>query len=205
VRHELDLLFNEQEPERALMRLQALGVLPHLHPALQADNWLAEKFRALRESHAPTPLLYLGVLAYRLRTSEARALSKRLKLTNDENEILVQVVTLRLLERQLNNPQLAPSRVVELLERFDDAALAVFAIATDSAQAQTFVDRYRAEWRQVHAELNGNDLKALGLTPGPAFREILSALRAQRLDGLLETRKQEEAFALAWRQSEQDK
>jgi tRNA nucleotidyltransferase (CCA-adding enzyme) len=205
VRHELDLIFYEQAPERALTRLQALGVLTHIHPALQADAWLAEKFRALRESHAPTPILYLGVLAYRLRTSEARALSKRLKLTTGENEILVQVVTLRLLERQLNNPELAPSRVVELLERFDDAALAVFAIATDSAQAQSYVDRYRAEWRQIHPALNGNDLKALGLQPGPAFKEILTALRAQRLDGVLATREQEEAFVHAWQRREENK
>ncbi len=205
VRHELDLIFYEQAPERALTRLQALGVLTHIHPALQADAWLAEKFRALRESHAPTPILYLGVLAYRLRTSEARALSKRLKLTTGENEILVQVVTLRLLERQLNNPELAPSRVVELLERFDDAALAVLAIATDSAQAQSYVDRYRAEWRQIHPALNGNDLKALGLQPGPAFKEILTALRAQRLDGVLATREQEEAFVHAWQRREENK
>lgn len=198
VRHELDLIFCEQEPERALTRLQALGVLAHIHPALQADEWLTGKFRALRASHTPTPILYLGVLTYRLRTSEARALSKRLRLTNGENEILVQVVNLRLLERQLNNPNLAPSRVVELLERFDDAALAVFAIATDSVSAQSYVDRYRAEWRQIHAALNGNDLKALGLTPGPAFKEILSALRAQRLDGVLTSRKQEEAFVRTW-------
>jgi tRNA nucleotidyltransferase (CCA-adding enzyme) len=198
LRHELDLIFNEQEPERALTRLQELGVLAHIQPNLQADAWLTEKFRALRASHTPTPILYLGVLVFRLRTSEARALAKRLKLSNGENEILVQVVTLRLLERQLNNPNLTPSRVVELLERFDDAALAVFAIATDSAQAQAYVDKYRAEWRQVQAELDGNDLKALGLKPGPTFKEILTALRAQRLDGKITTRAQEEAFVQNW-------
>jgi tRNA nucleotidyltransferase (CCA-adding enzyme) len=88
--------------------------------------------------------------------------------------------------------------VVELLERFDDAALAVFAIATDSAQARAYVDKYRAEWRQVQAELDGNDLKALGLKPGPEFKEILTALRAQRLDGKITTRAQEEAFVQNW-------
>ncbi|OQY97053.1 MAG: hypothetical protein B6D41_04380 [Chloroflexi bacterium UTCFX4] len=198
LRHELDLIFLEHEPERALTRLQALGMLSHIHSALQADAWLTEKFRALRASHAPTPLLYLGVLAYRLRISDARALSKRLKLSNDENEILEQVVKLHSLERQLNNPNLAPSRIVEWLEHFDDAALAVFAIATDLASARNYVDCYRAEWRQIHATLNGNDLKALGLEPGPVFKEILTALRAQRLDGVLTTRAQEESFARTW-------
>jgi tRNA nucleotidyltransferase (CCA-adding enzyme) len=91
------------------------------------------------------------------------------------------------------------------LERFDDAALAVLAIATDSAQAQSYVDRYRAEWRQIHPALNGNDLKALGLQPGPAFKEILTALRAQRLDGVLATREQEEAFVHAWQRREENK
>jgi len=197
LRHELDLIFNEAAPERALARLQTLGVLEKIQISLDADAWLVQKFQQLREAYTPTPMLYLGILAYRLRTSEARALAKRLKLTNGETEFLVQVVTLRLLERQLNNAQLAPSRVVELLERFDDAALAVFALASDSAQASSYVDRYRGEWRGVQAELTGNDLKQLGLPPGPRYKEILHSLRAQRLDGKLTSRVEEENFVRA--------
>jgi tRNA nucleotidyltransferase (CCA-adding enzyme) len=194
LRHEFDLIFSEAEPERALGRLQQLGVLEKIQSSLHVDAWLEQKFQLLRGSHSPTPMLYLGVLAYRLRTSEARALAKRLKLGKGETEILIQVVTLRLLERQLNNANLAPSRVVELLERFDDAALAVFAIATDSPQASVYVDRYREEWCAVQSELTGTDLKAMGLPAGPRYREILRALRAQRLDGLLTNRLEEEAF-----------
>jgi tRNA nucleotidyltransferase (CCA-adding enzyme) len=197
LRHELDLIFNEAEPERALARLQELGVLEKIQPAVHVDEWLSAKFKTLREAYTPTPILYLGVLAYRLRTSEVRSLTKRLKLAKGETEILVQVVTLRLLERQLNSANLAPSRVVELLERFDDAALAVFAIATDSGQAAMYVDRYRGEWRSVQAELTGNDLKRLGLVPGPSYKEILRSLRAQRLDGVISTREQEQDFVRA--------
>ncbi len=197
LRNELDLILSETAPELALARLQQLGVLEKLQSSLQADNWLEQKFRQLREAYTPTPMLYLGVLAYRLRTSEARALAKRLRLTKGETEILVQMVTLRLLERQLSSTNLAPSRVAELLERFDDAALAVFAIASDSAQASSYVDRYREEWRAVQTELNGNDLKALGLPPGPRYKEILSSLRAQKLDGQVATREDEERFVRA--------
>ncbi len=197
LRNELDLIFTEAAPERALARLQQLGVLEKIQTSLQADNWLEQKFHHLREAYTPTPMLYLGVLAYRLRTSEARTLAKRLKLSRGETEILVQMVTLRLLERQLNNANLAPSRVAELLERFDDAALAVFAIASDSLQASSYVDRYREEWRAVQTELTGNDLKALGLPPGPRYKEILGSLRAQRLDGQIATREDEENFVRA--------
>lgn len=198
IRHELDLIFSEAEPERALVRLQQLGVLEKIQANLQADAWLVQKFRALRQSHAPTPMLYLGVLAYRLRSAEARALAKRLRLSKDEAEILHQVVAMRLLERQLHLPQLAPSRVVELVERIDDAALAVFAIATDSAQARAYVDQYRAQWREVRPILTGDDLKAMGIPPGPCYRTILKQLRAQKLDGVLTSRADEEQWVQRW-------
>lgn len=198
LRHELDLIFAEAEPERALARLQELGVLEKIQANLQADAWLTNKYAALRESHTPTPMLYLGVLAFRLRASEARTLSRRLKLSNGESEILVQTVALRMLERQLSAPNLSPSRVVELIERFDDAALAVFAIATDSATARAYVDQFRARWRGIHPTLTGADLKALGIPPGPRYRPILQSLRAQRLDGAITSRAEEEAFVKSW-------
>ena len=37
----------------------------------------------------------------------------------------------------------------------------------------------------MRAETSGDDLIALGLSPGPLFREILQAVRAARLDGLV--------------------
>jgi tRNA nucleotidyltransferase (CCA-adding enzyme) len=174
-----------------------LGVLEKLQTSLKVDQWLIQKFQMLREAYTPTPMLYLGVLAYRLRAAEVRALAKRLKLGRGETEILVQVVTLNLVERQLTAANLAPSRVAELLDRFDDAALAVFAIAAESAQAANYIDRYRGEWRAIQSELSGRDLKALGLPPGPSYKEILRALRARRLDGTITSRAQEEEFARA--------
>ena len=48
VRHELELILAEAEPERGLCRLQALGVLQKLHPALRCDAWFADKAAELR-------------------------------------------------------------------------------------------------------------------------------------------------------------
>lgn len=198
LRHELDLIFAEAQPEQALTRLQTLGVLEKIQSSLKAEAWLAAKYRALRESLTPTPLLYLGVLTWPLKTSEVRQLARRLRLPKREAEVLQQVVALRLLERQLHAPALPPSRVVELVERFDDAALAVFVIATDAERARGYVDRFRATWRRVHPLLTGEDLKELGLPPGPIYREILARLRAGRLDGKITTRAEEVAWVTTW-------
>ncbi|MGE5141022.1 MAG: hypothetical protein ACM3JD_16265, partial [Rudaea sp.] len=197
LRHELYLIFAEAMPENALARLQELGMLDKIQGNLHADEWLADRFRMLRESLQPTPLLYLGLMSYRLRTSEARQLAKRLRLSTHDAQVLQQVVALRLLERQLGSSQLTPARVVELVERFDDAALVVFAIATDSARARAAVDQFRAKWRAVQPLLSGADLRLLGIPPGPVYRDILAQLREKRLEGELTSRAEEEEWVKA--------
>ncbi len=49
IRHELELIFRETEPERGLRRLEELSVLHHIHPGLRCDRWLQAKYRILRE------------------------------------------------------------------------------------------------------------------------------------------------------------
>lgn len=198
LRHELNLIFAEALPENALARLQEFGVLEKIQPNLKADPWLMAKFRALRESLTPTPLLYLGLLTYRLKAAEAKQFARRLRLPKHESQVLQQIVGLRLLERQLSIPALTPSRVVELVEQFDDAAIAVFAIATDSERARANVDQFRAKWRAVQPALTGADLRMMGLPPGPTYRTILAQLRAKRLDGEIATREEEEAWVSQW-------
>jgi len=60
----------------------------------------------------------------------------------------------------------------------------------------------RDEWRQ-RGELDppplvtGNDLRLLGLKPGPQYRTILDAIREKQLDGDFHTRDDAIAFAKA--------
>jgi tRNA nucleotidyltransferase (CCA-adding enzyme) len=65
IRHELELIFREAEPERALHRLEELGVLRHIHPGLRCDRWLQAKYRVLREEQkseaARTEILGLSI------------------------------------------------------------------------------------------------------------------------------------------------
>jgi len=77
VRHELLLILGEDEPERALRRLDELGVLAQIHAHLAIDEETARLFAGLRhevatgrwdvpagEDGLPAPALYLGLLAW---------------------------------------------------------------------------------------------------------------------------------------------
>lgn len=57
VRHELELLLAEEQPERALSRLADLGVLTRLHPLLRCDDWFVAKAAELRTALSSLPPL----------------------------------------------------------------------------------------------------------------------------------------------------
>ena len=45
------------------------------------------------------------------------------------------------------------------------------------------LDRYFGEWRYVKTGLTGDDLREMGLKPGPPYLPLLEQLLAARLDG----------------------
>jgi len=53
---------------------------------------------------------------------------------------------------------------------------------------------YLEKWRNVKPFTTGDDLKKLGLIPGPKYKEILSGLRAAWLDGDVKTKEEEIAL-----------
>ena len=65
-------------------------------------------------------------------------------------------------------------------------------------EIQPLLHQYLSGWRFVRSALTGDDLLALGLKPGPAFRRWLWGLRAARLDGAVADRAGELALIHQW-------
>jgi tRNA nucleotidyltransferase (CCA-adding enzyme) len=221
IRHELFLLLQEPAPESGLARMEELGVLRQIHPALRCDGWLQHKFRTLRqvmpqwyeESWLPAfseedhdalhgtsppvdngPQLYLSLLSYRLIMPELDTLATRLKLVRDDADLLREVAMLRDALDPLQTQRMSPSEVLHLFAPYSGPALLVTWVATDSPAVREHLARYWREYRQVKPMLTGHDLKALGLSPGPLYGRLLDALRDARLDGRVVTEDDERAM-----------
>jgi tRNA nucleotidyltransferase (CCA-adding enzyme) len=69
--------------------------------------------------------------------------------------------------------------------------------ATAGSSHETLLDRYQREWRHVQTALDGNDLRALGLKPGPQYAYLLDQLLAARLDGRAAGEAEERALLAA--------
>lgn len=191
--HELELIFQEDAPEKILTRLHDLGVLRAIYASLEFSEWHAAKFRAAREiAETLTPLIYWGLLVYRLKPSAVAELCRRLKFPNADCDTLMQVVELRdEVSPALRQPALSPSAIDRLLQEHNDTALVITQIATDDSLVRERIELYRSQLRHVQIELTGNDLKKMGIPPGPAYKDLLTRLRDARLDGVITNREQE--------------
>ncbi len=200
IRREIEAIFDEQEPERGLGRLNSLGILGAIHPALalRGRNWLAEHFSSAREVCATDitltrALLYFGLWLYRLDSEETRAVSRRLRVKARTLHVLQQVLKLREQEAEFAALE-APSQISTALDGFTDSALVIFALGTQDVRVYDYVWHYRAEWSNIRPKTTGNDLKERGLQSGPDYGRILTRLRSAWLDGEVTSAAEEVAF-----------
>ncbi|MEG4866767.1 MULTISPECIES: CBS domain-containing protein [unclassified Microcoleus] len=77
-----------------------------------------------------------------------------------------------------------PSQLVLLLRNYELPVLIAIALQSPRSIRRQILE-YLTKWANVESPLNGNDLKALGYKPGPAFKRMLDDLLAAALDGHL--------------------
>ncbi len=198
IRHELFLILEEEEPEQVLARLDELGVLERLSPHLIWTDWLAQRFPQVRAAAAgdERAILYLALLCYDLPGHEIEWMIGRYRLRVRSSQVLREVVQLRQTALPvLLEGRAAPSRVYHLLRPFSSTALKALLVAEGEEEPlRQAVESYIEKLRFVRPALNGNDLRARGLVPGPRYKAILGALLDARLDGRVRSRAEEEAL-----------
>lgn len=223
IRHELDRIFQEQEPEKALHRLDEFGVLAAIHPRLATSEDLARRCVALRARLAegdPPPAevdeaierLYWGLLVYPLLPSQEEEdddedeaapgivgeLTEALKLRGETRRLMLRLSHLKAHREELADLGLRPSRAVEILDRSPLAARLLFGLSEENPTIDGHLARFESEWRHVRPSITGNDLRALGIRPGPAYGRILRRLRAALLDGEIAGEAEERRLAQKW-------
>jgi tRNA nucleotidyltransferase (CCA-adding enzyme) len=199
MRREVRLALEEESPERVLLRAGELGVLAGVLASLRADGWLAERFREARRIGRPSPAtdLYWALLTYRMDAGEIESLGARLRLPRRLMATLRDTSRLRAAGDAMAG-DLTPSRVTSALDGHSPTAVIALSLAADSEAVRTYARRYLDEFRHVRPALTGDDLRAMGVTPGPIISDMLGRLRAARLDGVASDRADEERLISEW-------
>ena len=90
--------------------------------------------------------------------------------------------------------ELSQSRIYNLLEPLDTEALLLMMAKAKQERAKKYISLYLTRLRNVTVTLTGNDLKRIGIPPGPKYRTILAELLNAKLDGVVRTREDEIAY-----------
>ena len=188
IRHELDLIFEEENSAQMILRAGDLGVFKRIHSEMPVFN---PNYSDLLEMEPildiPASRTSMGYILWLMDLSEAVILSiaQRLDFSSDLTYAVWAASQLKKSLPFLVNSK--PSTWTFALEKLP--LLSIYAVYLVSGE-NPLLD-YLSLWRHVKAYTTGDDLKARGLPPGPRYKEILSQLRNAWLDGDVKNDKEE--------------
>ena len=199
IRHELELIFKEKQPEFAIKRLAELGVLLRISPFLKGDGWLAEKFDKARRLKKPNqlPSLYFCLLIYSFSEKNIEQFLAHLNIPAKLSRAIRDTLRLKTRLPLLDKSSLKRSEIYYLLREYEPLAIQANAIASESSTVHRSLQLFLTKLRYVRTSLDGEELKGLGISVGPEMGKVLQVLHKAKLDGEVRTRADEKKLALS--------
>ncbi|MBI3242700.1 MAG: CBS domain-containing protein [Chloroflexi bacterium] len=190
IRHELDLILQEAEPERHIARLAGLGILSHIHPELPADSDLPRRMKAVRECALP---LKWSAWLLPLTPSVLNDVVSHLRLSAHNAEIVQQAAHAYLGIGGLPGG-VRMSELNAWLGQIDRESLRLATSLCDQESLRRRLEDYLRRRESLKLATTGETLQALGLPPGPRYREILGRLQNAYLDDEITNAEEERAL-----------
>ena len=195
IRHELDLILEESNAALMLARLAELDLLKPIHAVLSFDESARQRLDKANFSPdysvqhlTPSHLRWLLWLM-NLSEKQIESVNKRLHFTSILYNSLA--ASSNLLSSLSSFVDLKPSQCVEKLDEVPPLSIYAVSLAAPNSKPKENLEKYLTQWRYVKPKTTGNDLKKLGLEPGPKYQEILWSLRTAWLDGEVTNEKEE--------------
>jgi tRNA nucleotidyltransferase (CCA-adding enzyme) len=202
IQNEITLILRESTPERGILKLQALGVLEALHADFRVSPHLRDYFETCRTVSFPFACneqditrRYWHMMMIGIPTHSVMEICDRLGLGQNLIKSMTSTATVLNHPEDYFAPDLKPSERTHQLERLPLISLEIAWLSLHKEpEKQTILENYINHWRHQKPTINGNDLKQMGLPPGPQYKRILDALRAGWIDGDIQNEDQETAY-----------
>ena len=204
--HELKLFCKEPKPEDDFARISQLGIAARIHPGmLWSEDTAADVMRFRKEASGEwrdeftdpdiSPAEDEGLLwtwLSSLPEETIRDLGERLLLPK---KTLQGIEGTALLRRKLGAyAGERPSCVSAFLDTVPLSAVYCYGCFCRSPEERMLLRKYVTHWRKLAPFSGGKELLRKGVAPGPVMQEILSALRAARINGEINTAAEEEKW-----------
>jgi tRNA nucleotidyltransferase (CCA-adding enzyme) len=201
---ELLLSFRETDPIRTLKRVSEFGLLKVIQSNLVFTEELEATLGSMHETLSwfnllfleekpETGVLYLMALLSGLKEEDIKTVIERLSPSPRVKDMIIKgIVSARDVVRKL--PVRDPVEIYKLLHTLKlEVILFSMALSLDR-QKKKVISRYLTELRNVKTVLTGDDLKKMGIQPGPVYAKILRELLDEKMRGRVKSREDEEKF-----------
>ncbi len=208
LRDELVLLFQEPRPFGYLRRLYDTARYGYISPRLrfhrvwrrrfdraaEAMRWFEERsaHRRRLEAHA----VFMSLFFFVLPVKELEAVCRAFAFRRSESE---HILTLRRqaqrIKKILSRKEVRSSVVYRALEPLSYEVILSLLALFDNKHLCRHIEDFFLFFNGQRIHLGGQDLRAMGLEPGPDYRCILDKLLLARLDGRIKTKEEEVAWA----------
>ncbi|MCE5194086.1 MAG: CBS domain-containing protein [Nitrospiraceae bacterium] len=201
---ELILTFNEKYPVKTLKKLSEFDLLKVINPSLTFTNELESSLQSVFETLAWFNLLYLeeipdkGIvyimaLLSELKENEKKVSAERLNMSLKTKQTIINGIAVgkEILKK------ISFDNNVKTYHLLKDISLEILlfsmAICKDKTKQKT-ISHYLIELRKTKPFLDGNDLKKMGVRPGPLYSRLFEKLIDEKLRGRIKTKEDEEKF-----------
>lgn len=193
---ELKLILEEADPRQAVRRMEELGLLQLIHANLKLTDVNERRLTAVYETLSWYELLfrsqkpkkwvvYLLALLESMKLKDALTVPERLQITGTVRDLfgsgfINAKKTLGMLIRRKN---LRSSEIYLILHGFAIEHLLYMLAVVGHEHVRQYISKYIMDLQNQHPLTTGDDLKAMGIAPGPVYKAILTRLLTACLDG----------------------
>ncbi len=210
---ELILILSEKDPIPSLQRMSKVGVWQYILPEVRLRDidatlfkrvpivsaWWEERYQKMG---LKPWLIYLLLLLARLNEEQVVSIAERYRLTGYARRCLRDSRNVEEIIAILNDPQKQFSDISERIGSWNPESIVYLLLNIPGEATWDRLVTYLDAKESVKVEINGNDLKELGVKPGPLYSTILNRLYRDKLNGVVKNRHEELQAVHAWLQEE---
>lgn len=205
LRDELVLILKEPDPVKCLRRIDKLRGFKFIHPGLGADEktfallkrvdglygWFAENFVHKHKHKVEKWLLYLIVLLENLSVPELKKTLHGFAFHKKDIRKIISFKkdTAQIISRLKKKTSI--SGIYKILFPLSYEVILLMLLKARNGQVKRKIQDFLRVDSGTQIHLRGDELKELGLTPGPGFKMILKELLYAKLDGKFNTKEEE--------------
>ena len=207
LRDEIVLIFREKIPFKSVRRLSQICGFSYIWPRLRFQKkWAAAFEEVNRKSlwfkewfphkrHLEPYVMYMCLFFYPLSVKEIRKAVLAYAFHKRES---LRILSLREnfqgVRRELLKKNIKPSSVYRALDPLTYEVILLISILAPYPRLIQRVENFLFVYNGQRLHVRGEDLKKLGIKPGPAYKKILQDLLYAKVDGKVRTKEQELEF-----------